>query len=455
MPAQIGLRTQHPGKATHGFNLYRIGFIRFWLTNNIVQSTVQILSIAFFLFAIFETFSGPQDVKTNVGTLAFFSLWWQPIMLGSLLLFGRVWCYVCPIGAINNFLQRFSLNRRFPTFQKPKWRVAGLSLSILSLTALSFIFARLPMYKFRVVYTPWKVGVYFLVFLVIGALVTLLFRQRAFCRYVCPASGVMTVTSKMSPIEFYQSRETAVPNCMTAEFKSNYLSTDRRCVACMNCTLGQPQNPVHMRFRWPGAAAVKERFPLVDEALVALIIWAVFPVDHVLGSAFGSTAFVKALPAFLPKALPYFTSITAAILAFAVVNKIAALWSGLDTETAFTRFATAYAPLGIVFAAGGQMIAGLLKDGGGVLNRFAAGLGVPLHLPAAWASPHTIAVWSHLSDTWFLWLTMLWGAIIAWQIARDMGKTKVAALKALLPHLVLMSASTYVVMVKMLAMHKG
>ena len=49
----------------------------------------------------------------------------------------------------------------------------------------------------------------------------------------------MSVTSKFSPLEIAQNAETGV-QCATLEYKSDYLSTDRRCTACMECTTQQP-----------------------------------------------------------------------------------------------------------------------------------------------------------------------------------------------------------------------
>jgi hypothetical protein len=434
-------------ESNRGINLNQNRIARFLLTNRYVQPVVQILMVGLFFLALYQTFTGPQDAGSNFGAVAFFGLWWAPVMLLSLLLVGRAWCYACPIGAITNFLQRFSLDRRFPTFRKPKWRVWGLGLSVLSIAGLSFILARLLLYKFGVSWTPWKMGIYFLVFLAVAVVLTLIFRQRVFCRYFCPATGVMSVTAKLSPIELRQDRGTQVPNCMTAEFRSNYLSTDRRCVSCMNCTARQPDVPVRLRVRWPGAAAVRQRIPLVDEALIALVIWAVFPIDHVLGSKIvAQIPAIQALPGFWAKSLPYFASIAATILAFALVNRIAARWSGLDAEASFTRFAFAYAPLGIMFQLGRHAITGLLENGGALLNGFAAGLHIPLALSASWASPETIAAWSRFSVTGWLWLAVLWGAVIAWLVAKDMAKTTRAALRAFVPHLLFMSAVTYAVM---------
>ncbi len=419
---------------------------RFLLTNSRVQPTLQILVIAIFGWALWQTFVGPQDPDTNFGAIAFFGLWWTPVMLMSLVLFGRIWCYVCPIGAISQFLQRFGLQRRFPTFRKPKARVLGVGFSVLSIAALSFTLARLPLYKYGVAYTPWKMGVYFLIFLSIAVGLSLVFRQRVFCRYFCPATGVMSVTTRLSPFEITQERDANVPDCMTAEFRSNYLSTERRCVACMNCSVDQPDVPIRLRARWPGAAAVRQRLLIPDEALIALIIWAVFPIDHVLGGqVFDQLAVVKALPGVLGGAAPYYGSILATIVVFALVNWIAARWSRLDARTAFTRFAFAYVPLGIGFQIGIHLVPGLIESGPSLVNGFMAGIRLPLRLPSGWGSAEAAAAWSARWGDASLWLSVLWGAALAWFIARGMADKGSRALKAFAPHAALMVLSTFVV----------
>ncbi len=430
------------------FNLNNNRIVRFFLTNTYVQPTLQILSVALFFLTIYTTFFGPQNVKTNFGSIVLWGIWWTPIMLISLLLFGRVWCYICPMGAIAKFLQRFSLNRRFPMFNK-KW---ALGLSVSTLTALSFILARLQLYKFGVTSSPSKTGIYFLIILAISVIVTLLFERRVFCRYICPATGVMSVTAKLSPVEFVHEKDEGVRTCVTAEFKSNYLSTDHRCVFCMNCTVEQPKATVKMRFRWPGDAAVKEKFPLIDEALIALIIFAVFPIDHVIGKVIANLTIIKGLPYFLAKSVPYLSSIIATIVVFALVNKIAAWWSGLDAKESFTRFASAYVPLGIMFQLFVNMIPSLMNNGLGYLNGVATGLGISLNLPKAWVSPATVTDWTHLGHTWFLWLGVLWGTIIAWYIAKDMVNEKKNIWKAILPHFLFMAVSIYVVMTTVIGM---
>jgi hypothetical protein len=305
------------------------------------------------------------------------------------------------------------------------------------------------MYKVGVAYTPRLIPYYWLTILVVAVGVSLVYQRQAFCRYVCPATGVMSVTSKFSPLEIAQNRESGV-QCATLEYKSEFLSTDRRCTACMKCTTEQPDEAVELRFRWPGSKVLTERIPLVDEALVALIIWAVFPIDHVLGDAVAGTALVQSLPGMLASTVAYLVSIAATILAFAAVNRLASSWGDIDWETSFTKFGLAYAPLGIMFTLGAHAIGGLLEEGGHTLNAFARGLGVPLDLPAG-ASPATVSAWDHFFVTGWLWLAVFWSALIAWQVATAMTDSKQRALKAFAPHFALMAGSTYVVAVTLAA----
>ncbi|WP_049920997.1 4Fe-4S binding protein [Halopiger djelfimassiliensis] len=414
--------------------------VRFLFTSKRVQHAVNLVTVAVFFYAIYRAAVGPTDPSRNFGSVAFFGFWWAPIMILSLLFFGRIWCYFCPLGAIVRFTQRFGLRRHFPMYTQSKRTVFGLQLSILSLTAVTFILARWGMADLGVSYSPGRVPYYWLAIVGVAVAVSLVYQRQAFCRYVCPATGVMSVTAKFSPLEVAQNRETGV-TCATLEYKSDYLSTDRRCTACMKCTSQQPDEDVELRFRWPGAKAVTERIPLVDEAIIALVIWGSIPINFVLGSAI-LTALSGRFPSLLVSTTAYLASVIAALVAFAAANKLASAWSGVDWEPSFTKFGLSYAPLGLMWALGDFVIAGLLENGGHTVNVLAQGLGIPLSLPAG-ASPSVVSAWVSVFVTGWLWLAVLWSGAIAWQVATVLTDSKRRALKAFAPHFALMTTSTF------------
>ncbi|UHQ98183.1 hypothetical protein HYG81_18965 (plasmid) [Natrinema zhouii] len=96
--------------------------IRFLFTNKDVQHAVNLVTVAIFFYAIYRAAVDSTDSVTNFGNVAFFGLWWTPVMLLSLVFLGRIWCYFCPIGAIVRFTQRFGLQRHFPMYSR-KWVV--------------------------------------------------------------------------------------------------------------------------------------------------------------------------------------------------------------------------------------------------------------------------------------------------------------------------------------------
>jgi polyferredoxin len=414
---------------------------------------------------LFDGFFGTQDNKTSYAYAAFWQVWWNPVMTISLLLVGRAWCYACPIGAVTNTLQRFSLGYTFPTYLKPKVRVLGIGLSVLSISALTFLVMRAALFGGGLRAFPWMTSVFFLGMLLVAVALTMVFRQRPFCRYICPATGVMTVTAKLAPFQLAQVSDRGVTNCMTAEFQSNYLSTERRCVACMNCATSRPDTTIKLQAVWPGAHAVRERIPLPDEALIALVIFAVFPLNHVVVPwLFRDVPLLKGIADGLaPVAagyLRYTTAIVGGIVAFGLANAVSARLAGLGWEVSFTRFANAYIPLGMLFTFGMHTIPALMTSGGTMLNVSGAAVGFQLDLPAAIVGPATISAWSGFTMGWLHWGSAAWGGILAWLIARDLTRdqgngverqrTGVGrAVLAFVPHLLLMLAVTWLVVTVM------
>jgi hypothetical protein len=359
---------------------------------------------------------------------------------------------------VTNTIQRFSLGYRFPTYLKPKVRVLGIGLSVLSISALTFLVMRAALFGGGLRAFPWMTSVFFLGMLLVAVSLTLVYRQRPFCRYICPATGVMTVTSKLAPFQLAQVSDRGVTNCMTAEFQSNYLSTERRCVACMNCTTSRPDTTVKLQAVWPGAHAVRERIPLPDEALVALVIFAVFPINHVIVPwLFRDVAVLKAITDGMAPVmagyLRYTLAIISGIVAFGLVNGLAMRSAGLGWEASFTRFANAYIPLGMLFTLGMHTVPALMSSGGSMVNVLGAAVGLQLGLPAAVTGPETVAAWNAFSMNGLHWVSAVWGGLIAWLIARDLTRDHTqptrAALVAVLPHLLLMVAVTWLVVTVM------
>ena len=53
-----------------------------------------------FVYAIYAAFAGMNDRGNNFGILLFWSVFWPSAIMISAVTVGKVWCAVCPLGAI-------------------------------------------------------------------------------------------------------------------------------------------------------------------------------------------------------------------------------------------------------------------------------------------------------------------------------------------------------------------
>ena len=81
-----------------------------------------------FVYAIFAAFVGPNDRGNNFGILLFWSVFWPSAIMISVVTVGKVWCAICPLGAISAAVQRFGLNRMVPPKLRTGRRADALGL---------------------------------------------------------------------------------------------------------------------------------------------------------------------------------------------------------------------------------------------------------------------------------------------------------------------------------------
>lgn len=82
--------------------------------------------IGFLIALTYAAFFGPRDPRLNFATVMSWVVWW-PLLAISYLVIGRVWCAVCPMGALSDIVHRkIGLNLKAPELFKKRWLVAVL-----------------------------------------------------------------------------------------------------------------------------------------------------------------------------------------------------------------------------------------------------------------------------------------------------------------------------------------
>jgi polyferredoxin len=162
---------------------------------------VQWLFVAMYLFLLLAPILLPLPdqnarITNNLRLFAQFMFWgivW-PLLMLSMILFGRVWCGVfCPDGTLTEFISRHGKKRSIP-----RWiRWSGWPLVMLVLTT---VYGQLiGVYDFHLA-TLLLLGLPTIGALLCGFLYGN--GKRIWCMYLCPANGVFSLLAKIAPLYF-------------------------------------------------------------------------------------------------------------------------------------------------------------------------------------------------------------------------------------------------------------
>jgi polyferredoxin len=167
--------------------------------NRKTQFLFQLPAVVLLILAVFAGFFGIQNSSKNLATISIWVIWWSLLII-SLALVGRIWCLMCPFGAIGDWAQRlsfykkvndtFSLNRKLPA------RFRNLSLA-----ALFFLVITWADFQFNLVNSPLNTAYFIFVLLVLIVIISIIFERRSFCRYICPITGLIGLYSMFAPFE--------------------------------------------------------------------------------------------------------------------------------------------------------------------------------------------------------------------------------------------------------------
>ncbi|MEJ5199738.1 MAG: 4Fe-4S binding protein, partial [Anaerolineae bacterium] len=164
------------------------------------QWTLIVLMFAFFVLAIIAGLVGTPVGSRNFSIVFVWIVWWALLILLLVPFAGRLWCGICPIPAPGEWLQRralvqprpggrlYTLGKQWPRALRNIWlQNAGfLGVALFSSVILT---------------TPMATALVLLGFLLISIVLSALYKNRAFCRYVCPVGGFIGLYSLMSPVE--------------------------------------------------------------------------------------------------------------------------------------------------------------------------------------------------------------------------------------------------------------
>jgi polyferredoxin len=270
----FGVRRRYGWSASR-LDLLEVPWLRKALLSKLLQPSLQIPLLVLMIAVTVLGFLDTQDGEKNLATQLVWTLWWPGIIF-TFILVGRLWCFMCPFGALNEWPSRLvKPTRLFPRAIRNLWPATGLFVLLTLLDEQLGVFDSPRA-------TAWIIVFFALLALGIG----LLYQRRSFCRYVCPIGGMIGIYSMLAPVEL-RAKSRAV--CRADSSKACYrgsdaaygcpmfefpLAMDRNtyCNLCFECVKACPKENLSLRLRPFGQdlwTTVKRPF---DESYFAIVL---------------------------------------------------------------------------------------------------------------------------------------------------------------------------------------
>jgi polyferredoxin len=317
--------------------------------------------------------------RANLVTLLVWGIWWTA-MIWIAVLFGRVWCAVCPLELVGNAAGRLARTLRLPQRPLPRWiasgaLIAGLYAGVQLLVAGAQIH-RVPAYTS-----------FFLTALLVVAWVTgMVFKDRAFCRGFCPVGLLLGTYGRGGMLAVRRGDSLTCRECATRECLSQasrerldarscpsllqppQLASNRDCLVCGQCLKTCNSGNLRLLLRRPFAASdARERiasWPVTAFILIVsgFVIWELFTEWPAALRVFLAPPGWMAAWLDLPAATGWFNGIWALVIVPLIVwSALAVLARGLGAREAMGVLWRRLALPLVVVVAAGHMAKGLAK----------------------------------------------------------------------------------------------
>jgi polyferredoxin len=258
-----------------GFNFLDINWIKRAFRFRYIQPLLQIPLLLLLFILIILAFTDIQDGGKNLSTKMIWTIWWAGIIF-TFVLVGRMWCFMCPVGALSEWISRISSPlRRFPVKLRNLWIANGIFIVLTWLDA-----------QLGVVRSPLITGILLLIIIVISITIAMFYQRRTFCRYLCPIGGIIGLYSMFSAVELRSN------NCNTCKghdrkdcYKGNengygcpmfetipYMDNNSHCNFCGECIKSCPKDNIMIRFRPFFKDAWTTTKQSLDQAALAVVL---------------------------------------------------------------------------------------------------------------------------------------------------------------------------------------
>jgi ferredoxin len=264
------------------YNILRWPLFRKIFNSSLFPVLPRILISIVFFAGLLALFFGPKDdPERNIGLVLSWSIGW-PLMLFSFFFLGRIWCSVCSLSLPGNLAQ---------LLVKPKLNVPqalkDYSGWIMAVFCIIVFWVELVWNAYR----DTRLTGYIILGIILGSfLFSIIFKRRAWCRYVCPLGALNAVFAMPSIIELRANRHLCVNTCQSRlcyqgdeshegcpMFRHPFLvDNNRDCTLCGNCIKNCPHDSIQVNMRIAPLELWHIQSPRVADSFLVVSLSAIF-----------------------------------------------------------------------------------------------------------------------------------------------------------------------------------
>lgn len=254
------------------------------------QVNLLLPMLAVFWFIILAGLLGTKVAGRNAGPMIIWVLWLSGLILVLVPLGGRVWCTVCPLPAMSEWMQRARLSRN-PAEIEGRARLSVFGIPLVWPKWLSnawprvLLFLLLGTFSTTIVVLPPATSWMLIALIAMAVGASFFPDQRLFCRYLCPINSYISLYATTGRLAVRTVTQQACDNCkerfcLTGSVKGwgcpyglCIADVDRNndCGACMECVKTCAYDNVAVYWRSSGR---DEQIADYGEAWQAMVMFA-------------------------------------------------------------------------------------------------------------------------------------------------------------------------------------
>ncbi len=239
---------------------------------------LKIIVVAFFILVIIAGLYGTPIAERNIATVLTWNIWWAGLIV-SIFFLGSAWCAICPWDTLASWFVRphlwFRKRINNSLDLKPPKLLRSVWPALLMFVALSWLELGV-----GVTTSPYATALLALAMVVFATVLMAVYKNKAFCHYICPVGRTVGFYSQLAPIELRPIDQSICVDCTSLEcFHGNELiepcptqlvmgrlKQNTYCTSCGNCVQSCPEKNVFWRLRPQSSEAVQGARPHWDEA---------------------------------------------------------------------------------------------------------------------------------------------------------------------------------------------